>query len=130
VNVDRAANDHVGVVQLEQLAVLCFNLVGALVGPKLRDALAVRVENRVEEHSMAQLDQLSGQHRRRFLLHRTIGGVPLGFDRLETRDERNGVFCDVLDNVLLVSFYKTQVAVAWERSLIIDVVHYRQYRHA
>jgi hypothetical protein len=69
VAVDRAANDNVGVVQLEKVAVLCLNLVGALVGPKLLDVRPGRVENRVEEQSMAQLEQLSGQHRRRVLLH-------------------------------------------------------------
>jgi hypothetical protein len=47
VAVDRAANDNVGVVQLEKLAVLCLNLVGAFVGPKVLDVLSGRVENRV-----------------------------------------------------------------------------------
>jgi hypothetical protein len=130
VAIDCATNDHVGVVQLEKLAVLCLNMFGALVGPNLRDVLAIRVENRVEEHSMAQLDKLSWKHRRRVLLHRTIGGFPLGFDRLETRDERHCVFCDVLDNLLLVSFYQAQVAIACERTLIIDVVLYRQCPHS
>ncbi len=71
---------------------------------------------------MTQLDQLSGQHRQRILVQHAIFAVLFNLDQLQPSDQRHHVRGNVINHVLLISYFKALVAVTCEQALILDVV--------
>ncbi len=89
------------VVHLEQVAVTLLDLVDGLLGPKLGQMVAVRVEHLLNEVAMAQLDDPVRHHRRGILLERLIVFVAFNADVAELGDDEHGVLGELAHDLLV-----------------------------
>ncbi len=54
--IDHVAHDHASVVQFEQLAMLCLNLLNVLIGLDFKYVLSKQVKHLIEKLTLVQLD--------------------------------------------------------------------------